>query len=121
MAVLAEDLLLLAFDEDRPTEPAHYRGHLTVGLVAALLGDLSLLGRARISEATVRVLDTSPTDDTLLDEVLHILASTRQLFSPGEWLNGLPRHLTMLEERLVDRLVARGSLRRTLDGFVATQ
>lgn len=108
--MLATDLLLLALDDDRGTVLPQAALGLDYGLAGAVVMELALRGRIRLEGDVVSTTGTA-TDDALLDDALRAIAAT-----PGKtlshWVWHLSRDLGGLRQRLLDRLVARGTLEK---------
>lgn len=106
--MLATDLLLLALDDDRGTVLPQAALGLDYGLAGAVVMELALRGRLRV-DGDVAATTGPATDDTLLDDALRAIAAT-----PGKtlahWVGHLSRDLGGLRQRLLDRLVAQGTL-----------
>jgi len=103
---LAEELLLLAYDDEtgRCGVPVIA---LDLGMAAAILVDLVLHGRIEVSDRLVVPIDASPTGHDINDEVLGRIGAERP--EPAAfWLQRL-RH--NLRQHVLDRLVAHGVLR----------
>ncbi|MBS0383219.1 MAG: GPP34 family phosphoprotein [Proteobacteria bacterium] len=108
--MLATDLLLLALDDARGTVLSQAAIGLDYGLAGAVTMDLALRGRIEVHDE--RVSTTGGTaDDPLLDDALGAIAAT-----PGKklsyWIQHLSRDLGGLRQRLLDRLVAQGTLEK---------
>lgn len=108
--MLATDLLLLALDDERGTVLSQAAIGLDYGLAGALVMELALRGRIRIDDEAVSTIGPA-TDDALLDDALRVIAAT-----PGKdlshWVWHLSRELHGLRQRLLDRLVAQGTLEK---------
>ncbi|MES2405194.1 MAG: GPP34 family phosphoprotein [Pseudomonadota bacterium] len=108
--MLATDLLLLALDDERGTVLPQAALGLDYGLAGAVVMDLALRGCLRLDGDVVSTTGTA-TDDALLDDALRTIAAT-----PGKdlshWVWHLSRDLGGLRQRLLDRLVARGTLEK---------
>lgn len=108
--MLATDLLLLALDDERGTILPQAAIGLDYGLAGALVMELALRGRIGLDGDVVSTTGTA-TDDALLDDALRTIAAT-----PGKdlshWVRHLSRDLGGLRRRLLDRLVARGTLEK---------
>lgn len=106
--MLATDLLLLALDDARGTVLPQAALGLDYGLAGAVVMELALRGRLRV-DGDVATTTGPATDDTLLDDALRTIAAT-----PGKtlahWVGHLSRDLGGLRQRLLDRLVAQGTL-----------
>ena len=108
--MLATDLLLLALDDERGTVLPEAGIGLDYGLAGAVVMELALLGRLVVDGERVSATGTA-TDDPLLDDALRMIAAT-----PGKtlshWVRHLPGEMNGLRQRLLDRLVAKGTLAR---------
>jgi hypothetical protein len=108
--MLATDLLLLALDDERGTVLPQAAIGLDYGLAGALVMELALRGRIALDGDAVSTTGTA-TDDALLDDALRVIAAT-----PGKdlshWVWHLSRDLGGLRQRLLDRLVTRGTLEK---------
>jgi hypothetical protein len=108
--MLATDLLLLALDDERGTVLPQAAIGLDYGLAGAIVMELALRGRIGLDGDVVSTTGTA-TDDALLDDALRAIAAT-----PGKdlshWVWHLSRDLGGLRQRLLDRLVARGTLEK---------
>ncbi|MFI1192017.1 GPP34 family phosphoprotein [Micromonospora sp. NPDC020750] len=103
---LAEELLLLAYDDEsgKATMP---RISLDLGMAAAVLIELALAGRIAYADGNLVVADPTGTGEPTLDEVLARMAADTPN-TPSSWVQRL-RH--GLRDRILGDLVARGSVR----------
>ncbi|MEU4779785.1 GPP34 family phosphoprotein [Micromonospora sp. NPDC023633] len=103
---LAEELLLLAYDDEtgKATMP---RISLDLGMAAAVLIELALAGRIVYSEGSLAVVDPTPTGEPLVDGVLARMAADTP-HSPSSWVQRL-RH--GLRDRILGDLCAQGVVR----------
>ncbi|MEH0935217.1 GOLPH3/VPS74 family protein [Micromonospora psammae] len=103
---LAEELLLLAYDDEtgRATMP---RISLDLGMAAAVLVELALAGRVAYAEGSLAVTDPTPVGEPIIDEVLARIAADTP-HTPSSWVQRL-RH--GLRDRILGDLVARGVVR----------
>lgn len=108
--MLATDLLLLALDDERGTVLPQAATGLDCGLAGAIVMELALRGRFRIDNEALSTIRHA-TGDALLDDALQVIAAT-----PGRnlshWVWHLSRGLGGLRQRLLDRLVAQGTLKK---------
>jgi Golgi phosphoprotein 3 GPP34 len=110
--LIAEDLALLLYD-DESGKPVTGSPGLDYALGGAVLIELTLLGKVDIAEAgdtvkagRLKVLDTTPTGDAVLDERLALLAS-----KPGARPKDLMKKLSnKLRQQVLTRLAERGVL-----------
>ena len=117
MALIAEDLLLLLFDDvsGKKTTDAT---RLDYALGGAVLLELALAARVDVTEkqgwlgrTRVVVLDATPTGDSVLDDALTLLR-TGKAREPQSAVTSLSKKL---RAALLGRLVERGVLRREQD------
>ncbi|MFF5084728.1 GPP34 family phosphoprotein [Actinoplanes sp. NPDC000266] len=102
---LAEEFLLLAYDDDGT--PLTDGTHLDNGLGGAVLLELALAGRVDIADKKVVVLDGAPTGDAILDSALGRLRAEERGRRPGHWVTKFSKDT---RPRVLDRLVADGVL-----------
>jgi len=107
-----EEIVLLALDDETgallPMPPLAFR----YALAGAAICDLALLNRIDTDPDKLVVLSKEPTGDPLLDEVLTAILSVGSTLRVSGWLNVLSEISKNLESAALDRLVARGILRR---------
>jgi hypothetical protein len=108
--MLATDLLLLALDDERGTVLSQASIGLDYGLAGAIVMELALRGRIGVDDGVSTTIGPA-TDDALLDDALRAIAAT-----PGKdlshWVWHLSRDVGGLRQRLLDRLVAQGTLQK---------
>ena len=117
METLAEDLLLLALDDDEGIVSWHRSGRLYFGLGGAVLIDLALLKRIDYSSGRIIVIDPTPTGDEILDATLEVIRKTRSPHEPRYWVRKLGEQRS-LPDHLARQLVARGILREQDETFL---
>ena len=103
---LAEELLLLAYDDETGKATGSRIG-LDLGMAAAVMVDLALAGRIAYVDGYLKVIDPTPTGEAIADAVL-AKAAADEPHTPGQWLQRL-RH--RLRTRVLEDLVARGVVR----------
>ncbi|MET7422615.1 GPP34 family phosphoprotein [Dactylosporangium sp. NPDC005555] len=102
---LAEELLLLAYDDDTGKATGSHIG-LDLGMAAGVLVDLALAGRLAYAGGMIVVVKDTPTGEPIADEVLaRVVADTPH--TPSSWLQRL-RH--GLRDRVLADLCGRGIL-----------
>jgi Golgi phosphoprotein 3 len=107
---LAEELLLVALDDERGTLLPLPPFSMEVASAAALVMDLTLLGRIDTDEQSLTVISTAPTGNALLDEVLAQIAADSATRRPtADWMNRLATG-TDTRDRIIAALVQRGVL-----------
>jgi hypothetical protein len=100
---LAEELLLLAYDDESGKATGSQIG-LDLAMAAAVLVELALAGRVVYSNGMIVATDPRPTGQPVADEVLGRLAADTP-HTPASWVQRL-RH--GLRDRLLADLCARG-------------
>ncbi|MGH8213126.1 MAG: GOLPH3/VPS74 family protein [Rhodanobacteraceae bacterium] len=106
--MLATDLLLLALDDERGTVLPETAIGLDYGLAGSLMMDLALRGCIRVDRDGVFAADPPP-GNVLLDDALRVISGNRGK-TLSHWVYHLSRELDGLRGRLLDRLVAQGTL-----------
>lgn len=103
---LAEELLLLAYDDEtgKATMP---RISLDLGMAAAVLVELALANRIAYDDGNLAVTDPTPVGESVIDEVLERMAADTPK-SPSSWVQRL-RH--GLRDRILGDLVSQGVVR----------
>lgn len=105
---LAEELFLLALDDDEGWIVAPALDTLRYGLAAALLADLALHDKIAVEDQRIVVRDHRPVGDDLLDDTLQRLADSPKPRKVKYWLNALG--FRKLPKQVAQHLVARGVL-----------
>jgi hypothetical protein len=117
MHSLAEDLLLLALDDDEGTASWRRSDAHPYGLGGALLMDLALLERIDTAGKEIFVSDPSPTGDAVLDAALETIRASDKPREAKHWVKKLGERRG-LNDQLARRLVARGILREQEHTFL---
>lgn len=117
MQTLAEDLLLLALDDDKGTVSWQRTTALPYGLGGALLVDLALQGRVTMVDDRISLSDPAPTGEAVLDAALVTIRSAKKEHDAKYWVKHLGDR-SGLKEELARRLVARGILREQEHAFL---
>jgi plasmid stability protein len=103
---LAEELLLLAYDDETGKATGSRIG-LDLAMSAAVVIDLALAGRIAYVDGFLKVIDPTPIGDPIADAVL-AKAAADDPHTPAQWLQRL-RH--GLRARVLGDLVERGVVR----------
>ncbi|MEO3855534.1 GPP34 family phosphoprotein [Acrocarpospora sp. B8E8] len=77
MSAIAEDVLLLAYREDKGT-PLISAGELDLALAGALLAELAIADRIAVQDKTLVVVNPAPVGDAELDAVLARIVTENQ-------------------------------------------
>lgn len=94
---LAEKLLLIVWNRNLKTIPIIFRPKLGEALKIALIEDLKLQGKLSFEYSKINIINDSPTEDPLLDDMMGDLIAKRSPFIRQEFI-----------WRVFDQLVARG-------------
>ena len=105
--LLAEDLLLLAFDDEAGRPRTSTSGHLPLAIGGALLAELALRDRLRLEVDQPRA-SSRPAGDELLDEVAAQVREGSRRRTVKGWVRRVGR--AGRRDQVRDRLVARGLL-----------
>ena len=108
---LAEELLLMALDDERGTLMSLPPFALEVAIAAALVMELTLAGRIDTDPDKLFVLSSAPTGNVILDEALAQISASTQTQPTAVWLRRLAEPGPVLRERIIDGLVGRGVLK----------
>ena len=109
MLNLAEELFLLALDDDEGWIVASALDTLRYGLAAALLADLALHDKIAVEDQRISLRRPPPLGDDLLDDTLKRLADSDKPRKVKYWLNALG--FRKLPKQMAQRLVAQGRAR----------
>ncbi|MEU4407775.1 GPP34 family phosphoprotein [Streptosporangium sp. NPDC023963] len=122
MTTIAEEVLLLAYDEEQGRQLIG-SSELDAALGGALLAELAVGGRIDLADRKVAVLDATPVGDEELDTALARIAAESKARKPEWWVQRL--HSGKLRSRLLARLAERGVLdeerRKILGIFPSTR
>lgn len=108
-----EEIMLLALrEEDGKVEVKTYYEYQSL-VAAALLAELVILGRAKITDPkkhTVELTSSEPTGNDLLDHALSMVVDSKKVRSASHWL-GKFAYISKLRERAAASLCERGILK----------
>lgn len=107
---LPEELLLIAYSDEGAMVASTEA--VDCGLAGAVLMELMLADRLTLGKQVVTVTSGYPAGDPLLDDALARIRAASRPRPPREWVKQLRDGL---RERVLERLVARGVLRRERD------
>ncbi len=111
MLRFAEEIYLLALDDQQGVIKPLPVSALDYALAGALLMDLALLDRIDTDLQSLQVASAEPTGDALLDDTLRELQSESEPRPTAYWLKRLADQSRRIQERVLERLVAKGILR----------
>lgn len=112
MRLLAEDLLLLALDDEKGTIDWRSQFSMEYVLAASLLADLAGLNRVTLDGKVFTVTDRTPPGDSILEAALAVMAASDKPHDATHWTNTFRSMIKGLTGRLEQRLVDEGVLRR---------
>jgi golgi phosphoprotein 3 len=119
IAMLAEELFLLALDNGKGRVPCTVSAALPFGLAGAILAELIEYDSLQIDQSDiVFVKDGSPIGDDILDAALVQLSQSGEGRGFRYWLSALLYRMDDLENRLLGRLVRKGILRKEAYHFL---
>jgi len=112
MLTIAEEMLLLVLDDKSGTFITESDININYALAGAAIADLALKGRVEADATRLLVLDAAPTGDAVQDAVLSRIAAADEVRDAAYWVAEIGQRGDELRESLLDRLVARGILKR---------
>ncbi|BDX04897.1 GOLPH3/VPS74 family protein [Planctobacterium marinum] len=118
MLTLSEKLLLLALHDEKGSVVMSASQALPYGLAGALLLELYLAGRIDISDKSIRLVDSSQTQDALLNEVLVLLTDSNQSQNAKYWLKQIHGKVKGIQARLAEQLVQKKVLAKEERSFL---
>lgn len=113
MLDLAEELLLLALEDESGRIKQATAASLPFGLAGAMLMDLTLRERLGMEDDRVVVLDASPTEDEVLDSALREISASAKPRNAWHWVSKLGSWRP--KDRVTEQLLERGILKRQED------
>lgn len=124
MLTIAEELLLIALDDDEGKIISSHWGPVLVhpilerGLIGAILVELAFLDRLALEQDHLVVRDPSPTGVAILDEFLDTVRQSEKKRPPQGWIKKLGKDDQVLEKRLLAGLVQEGILQEQEGRFL---
>ena len=114
----AEEITLLMLN-DEDGEFVRVPGwSMQCAFAGAVLMDLALENRIDTDLKRLVLIDPTPVGDDLLDPTLALLAEATETHDARHWVDHLADSAETIRERALQRLVARGILRREEDRFL---
>ncbi len=107
-----EEIVLLALDDTTGAPLPMPVAAFGYALAGALLCDLSLLNRIDTDPEKLVVLSTETTCDPILDQALATIAAVPTPLPVSRWVGVFSENARVYQAAAIDRLVARGILRR---------
>ena len=117
VVLIAEELLLVALDPVKGTVPLGARTYLNVGLAGALLAELAIAGNLGIKDGRIVPAGDPPTDPFLAEVLVAIRSETRAEKARSA-VKKLDKQVGGVWHRLVERMVAAGTLGEDKQGHL---
>ncbi len=111
MLTFAEEMLLLALDDQDGVIKPLPQSALKYALAGAVLMDLALHNRIDTDLQHLKVVNTAPTGDVILDETLNMIEAEKEAHPITHWLGQLVARSKDLQDRILYRLVDKGILK----------
>jgi len=112
MLTYAEELLLLALDDEKGTFVDTPMMSLEYGLVGALLMELAIKKRIDADLDNLYLVDDSSTEDKLLDKALNMIKQEDETKSTNYWIKTIANKFCNLKEYLLQRLIDKNILKK---------
>ncbi len=109
---LVEEYLLLALEDEGGEFRRIPETSFSCGLAGAALMELEIRGKIGTDADSLWVVDASPTDFEMLDQMLAVIESEPQRLHPREWIARLMPEAIPLRREALKRLCDRGILTR---------
>lgn len=110
MLSFAEELVLLALDDERGV--IIDKTSVEYGLVGAILMDLSLMDKIEVDLENLLLVDSSPTGDPILDNILKRIAQSSATRTVAYWIITLTQESRDIQKQVLDRLIQKSILRK---------
>jgi hypothetical protein len=98
-----QQIVLLALDDKGWFGPAEHK--IKFGLVGAILFELHMKGRIRITSDKVEVINSKSTDDVVLDRVLNVIKSAKKSHNLRSWIQRIVYKKLLLRKTLLKQLI----------------
>lgn len=108
---LSEALLVLALNERSGRIATFSPERLRFGLAGAVLQELAARGKIKVDGELVKVLDTDPTGDEILDKAMEIISKSAKDKKVQHWIGKLGEKSKGFKKILINNLVSRGVLK----------
>ncbi|WP_174612741.1 GOLPH3/VPS74 family protein [Virgibacillus ihumii] len=111
MFTIAEELLLLAMDDEKGTVIFSASDSLNYGLAGAILAELTILERIELNDKKVVVINEEKTGVTFLDSVLTEIKQSDKSKKVDDWINRINSKMGQLRQDMIQLLVEKGILK----------
>ncbi|WP_411842419.1 GOLPH3/VPS74 family protein [Salinicoccus sp. HZC-1] len=110
MFTIAEELLLLAMDDDKGTV-VPTAGSLEYGLAGAILSELTMMERIGLKDDKITVVNSDSTDVSFLDSALNEIKGCEKAKEVEHWINHFGDKMGELKKDIIKTLVDKGVLK----------
>ncbi|MYD43404.1 MAG: cytochrome P450 [Gammaproteobacteria bacterium] len=117
LSIVEELALMLLKDEDGSVVALSPNWHMWCGFAGAILLELSFKQRIDADVTGLRVLDTTPTGNALVDPALALIAQADKVHVPQYWIEKLAMDGDELIDKVLEQLVEAGILFEDHAGF----
>jgi golgi phosphoprotein 3 len=107
---LAEELLLVALDDEKGADTANWGGGVEAGLAGAVLLELTAAGCLANEDGKLVAAGCDPPADALAAAALEVIRGDDKRRSVKDWVGRLPKALSPLRQQVAERLVDHGVL-----------
>lgn len=111
MFTIAEELLLLAMDDEKGTVVFSASDYLNYGLAGAILAELTILERIELNDKKVVVINEEETGVTFLDSVLGEIKQSNKSKKVDDWINRINSKMGQMRKDMIQLLVEKGVLK----------
>lgn len=113
MITFAEELLLLALDDEKGKFYSMPFMTLEYALVGAILMELALKNRLETDQEHLIIVNDAPTGDALFDKVLQIISQEPKTLNAKFWIREISKAIPNLKDILLERLIAKGIIKKS--------
>jgi len=114
--LISKSYLLMVLNEQKGKR--YIRGDLSLGFAGSLLMDLFLLGKIALSKNTIEIINSRPTGNEYLNQVLEIIALAKRKQTLKVWVITLNRKYKNYYYLYSDLMEQQGILRREIRPFL---
>ncbi|ASN04805.1 GOLPH3/VPS74 family protein [Virgibacillus necropolis] len=111
MFTIAEELLLLAMDDEKGTVVFSASESLNYGLAGAVLAELTILERIELDDKKVVVINEEETGVMFLDSVLTEIKQSNKSRKVDDWVNRINYKMGQMRNDMIQLLVEKGVLK----------
>lgn len=111
MLSFAEELILIALDDEKGKTISMPTMSLEYGLAGALLMELALNNKIDTDLTHLMLIDSTPTGDVLLDKILGIIGKSDAQKDAKYWIKEIVANIENIKEILIEKLVEKRVLK----------